>query len=59
MVGYISSNSKLSLNEVLMFKGRFEVMYGFSETGYQDGIRIVTLRRNFIFKTGSVAKRDD
>lgn len=59
MVGYLSNHVKESLHEVLMFKGRFEVLYGLIDTGYEDGIRIITLRRDFIFRAGSILKRNE
>ena len=59
MVGYMSNNTRSNMHEVLMFRGRFEVTFGLKETGYEDGIRIVTLRRDFIFRAGSVLKRDE
>lgn len=37
-----------------MFKGRFEVLKGEADTGYPDGIRIRTLRRDLMFRTGNV-----
>ncbi|CAG9328777.1 unnamed protein product [Blepharisma stoltei] len=59
MVGYLSTHIRDTLHEVLMFKGRFEVEYGLKETGYEDGIRIITLRRDFIFRAGSILKRNE
>jgi len=58
MVGYLTNNQRNKLHEVLMFKGRFEVLKGIDETGYPDGIRIRTLRRDLMFRTGNVWECD-
>ena len=59
MVGYTSSNTKQNLHEVLMFKGRFEVLFGLQDTGFEDGIRIITSRRYFVFRAGSVFRMQE
>jgi len=42
-----------------MFKGRFEVSYGIECTGYHEGIRIVTSKRDFIFIAENIYKRNE
>jgi phospholipase D1/2 len=56
MVGYLSNHMKGSLHEVLMFKGKFEVLKGEADTGYSDGILINTHNRKFYFRAGSEQK---
>jgi phospholipase D1/2 len=57
LVGYLTDNMSESLNEALMFKGKFFVEYGSEATGWEDGIKLATSTREFIFRTGSVEKR--
>mmetsp|Transcript_4943 Transcript_4943/g.9266 ORF Transcript_4943/g.9266 Transcript_4943/m.9266 type:complete len:1030 (+) Transcript_4943:37-3126(+) len=57
LVGYMTDNTTEKLNEVFMFKGKFIVDYGTEATGWDDGIKLATSTRAFIFRTGSMAKR--
>lgn len=57
MIGYLSSNTKEILHEVLIYKGRFEINYGVEATGYEDGVLITTTRRNLMFRAGDVINR--
>ena len=59
MVGYLSNHLKGSLHEVLMFKGKFEVLKGVKDTGYNDGILIITQNRKFCFRAGSEFKMEE
>ncbi|OMJ91836.1 hypothetical protein SteCoe_5508 [Stentor coeruleus] len=59
MVGYLSNHMRGNLHEVLMFKGRFEVVKGIKQTGYNDGILISTNNRNFTFRAGSEQKMEE
>jgi phospholipase D1/2 len=59
MVGYLTNHLKGSLHEVLMFKGKFEVLKGERDTGYNDGILILTQNRRFCFRAGSEFKMEE
>ena len=59
MVGYLSNHMRGSLHEVLMFKGKFEVLKGQQDTGYPDGIMIATNNRYFYFRAGSEHKMEE
>ena len=59
MVGYLSNHMKGNLHEVLMFKGKFEVLKGLRDTGYDDGISITTQTRKFYFRAGSARKMEE
>lgn len=56
-IGYLTTNFTRHWHEALMFKSKFEVTGGKKDTGFVDGIGIDTLRRHFLFRTGSVASR--
>ena len=59
MVGYLTKHTKKKMHEVLIFKGKFEVVKGLNETGYNDGILIMTQNRKFVFRAGSQFKMDE
>ena len=59
MVGYLTNHMKGSLHEVLIFKGKFEVLKGQIDTGYSDGILIITHKRKFYFRAGSEQKLEE
>jgi phospholipase D1/2 len=59
MVGYLTNHTKTSLHEVLIFKGKFEVLKGTQDTGYPDGILIITQNRKFYFRAGSQFKMEE
>ena len=59
MVGYLTNHLKGTLHEVLMFKGKFEVLKGEQETSYSDGILIKTQNRKFCFRAGSQFKMEE
>ncbi|CAG9323177.1 unnamed protein product [Blepharisma stoltei] len=56
MVGYLASNTKSNLLEVLVFKGKFKVFFGKPSTGHNDGIIIETSNRKLKFRAGSVMR---
>lgn len=55
MVGYVARPQDERLHEALTFKGKFEVFLGKKETGFDDGIKLVTNTREFLLRTGSAA----
>jgi phospholipase D1/2 len=57
LVGYLASNTQENLHEALLYKGKFMVLSGHRDTGFRDGVKIVTAQREFIFRTGSEFKR--
>lgn len=57
LVGYLTNNTQENLHEALLYKGKFMVLSGHRETGFRDGVKIVTAQRQFIFRTGSEFKR--
>lgn len=59
MVGYLTKNSRSTLHEVLMFKGKFEVSSGLENTGYNEGIRIITNKRDFVFLAENIFQRNE
>jgi phospholipase D1/2 len=56
-IGYMTHNDSEHWHEALMFKNKFNISSGFEATGYEDGIKIDTSTRLFVFKTGSAASR--
>ena len=52
-IGYMTSNTSEILHESLLFKGKFLVKAGISDTGHIDGITILTSQRVLTFRTGS------
>lgn len=55
MVGYVTRPQDERLHEALTFKGKFEVFLGKKETGFDDGVKLVTNTRAFLLRTGTVA----
>ena len=55
MVGYVTRPQDEILHEALTFKGKFEVFVGKKETGFDDGVKLVTNTREFLLRTGSHA----
>jgi phospholipase D1/2 len=56
-IGYMTHNDSEHWHEALMFKNKFNISSGFEATGYEDGIKIDTSTRLFVFKAGSAARR--
>lgn len=54
MIGYLTNHTREILHEVLMFKGKFEVKCGEQATGFDDGVMVITNRRNFLFRAGNL-----
>mmetsp|Transcript_2054 Transcript_2054/g.4697 ORF Transcript_2054/g.4697 Transcript_2054/m.4697 type:complete len:1014 (-) Transcript_2054:733-3774(-) len=59
LVGYLASNTQENLHEALLYKGKFMILSGQKETGFRDGVKIVTAQRQFVFRTGSEYKRKE
>jgi len=55
MVGYVTRPQDERLHEALTFKGKFVVFWGKTETGFDDGIKLVTNTRAFLLRTGNTA----
>lgn len=59
MIGYLSNHTREILHEVLMFKGKFEVKSGVQDTGFDDGVMVITNRRNFLFRAGNLIEMNE
>jgi phospholipase D1/2 len=57
LVGYLTNNTSENLHEALLYKGKFMVLSGHRNTGFIDGVKIITAQREFVFRAGSVFRR--
>jgi phospholipase D1/2 len=56
---YRNTNTSEQIEEVIAFNMDFKIKYGYSDTGFKDGINISTSQHNFLFRAENIQKRDE